>query len=1250
MAFRGHPGRNWPSSPWAFVDTRLCPACFAPLRGTVCPACDLDLNAPEAAELFAASRRLVDAEESRQQILSRMRDRQSWHEASRATPNERPAAASPAPPLPVPTPSAVPAPARQEPARPRRSTVQILLLTVGVVLVSVAAIFFLVVAYLIASLAIRSVLTAALGLAIIAATWLLARRSYTATAEGVGVVGTVFLVLDVWIVRANDVFGSSAMPPWPYAALSLALLTAVLVAARVLTHVRSYAVTGIMLGAGAAFSAGVSLFPHGAAASRSWTGFLAVSVLALAWPLLRRHRPEMVTARTLAAVSSVLALPFATASWPSLQWGTTIAFLATAAVFTAHLWYSPVATAPRRADPELVTLTPQPQAAAPPLTTTQRLGAWKTSAGVGIGLALAGAATAPTVHMSSIAAQLIVPSTLTAAFAILLAAVARLSRATASGAGMRVASDVVLAVCGLVAIPALGTAAVEAVARVAITNFSLPALASVQPVLPQLEYAPPITLACLTIAIASTLALRGLLRRLGWLPLGTGALAIAVWAVIIPIPLGSTAVLAGLTIASTALFALLRPRRGRRIVLAIIVIGASLLSYVLGANSSGAWPFAAIVAIGALTTFRLSMPARVKLADRLATGPIVTAVLVTVVLVTARWAPVWIGTLVGGGGGALPALTLVLAAATTVALAAILLTRLPAPDCSVMAVIGGISAVLGMIELTAGRIGDPAPYLAGLAAVLLAQIAWHITPGARERVGRYVTAALVPPTAILLAVESWRVFGPSVWGAPELITAGLSLVLAGLGLVLFRGDHFAPTGDPRSHPARLCWDAAIALTAVVTVPSALTTSDFGPLNLFFLGLIPLLFAAGEGDLVSGTSLRRHVAWVSPPWLAAALWLLLAQHGVELIEVYSLPLAALLGLILALIAWRQPVRETEVPSGRNMLAIVAIGIAAIPSIAVAASGTLWRPAVLVAIGVALALGAPALASLWRGIRAALWLWSAGLAIAAIAGCTQAFRLISHSAPAVPIEAWLVPVAVALTVGGILWRTKSHTPAVLGQIAVASAPAVIGIPLANLAAVSEVPVWRLSLVGCAIIAYFVAASTPRLAPRAVAVRWTSAGSTAFLCIGAMAGGLDPIEAVTVPVAVGAIVGGVLRLQADRTQRSWRHLGAGLAVLLLPSLALDLVDGVLWRLVGLGVVALAVLVGGVFARLQAPVVLGAGVLIVHGLAHLWPWISVAYHATPWWLWAGAGGVILIVIAASYEKRVRELRAVARSVSALR
>nr|WP_241534922.1 hypothetical protein [Clavibacter michiganensis] len=151
-------------------------------------------------------------------------------------------------------------------------------------------------------------------------------------------------------------------------------------------------------------------------------------------------------------------------------------------------------------------------------------------------------------------------------------------------------------------------------------------------------------------------------------------------------------------------------------------------------------------------------------------------------------------------------------------------------------------------------------------------------------------------------------------------------------------------------------------------------------------------------------------------------------------------------------------------------------------------------------------------------------------------------------------------------------------------------------------------------------------------------------------ALTGTAAPVETVTVPIAAALLAVGARRLLGDAIAGSMRHLGPGLLVLLVPPLLADLGPSPAWRIVGLGVVALATVLVGARLRLRAPFLLGALVLLVHALAQLWPWIREASATVPWWAWAGIGGVVLIAVAARYERRIRDVKEVAARVSALR
>jgi hypothetical protein len=71
-------------------------------------------------------------------------------------------------------------------------------------------------------------------------------------------------------------------------------------------------------------------------------------------------------------------------------------------------------------------------------------------------------------------------------------------------------------------------------------------------------------------------------------------------------------------------------------------------------------------------------------------------------------------------------------------------------------------------------------------------------------------------------------------------------------------------------------------------------------------------------------------------------------------------------------------------------------------------------------------------------------------------------------------------------------------------------------------------------------------------------------------------------------------------------------------------------------------------VMRRLQAPLVLGGTVLAVDALVQLSPYLADLYDAVPRWTWIGASGLLLLVLGATYERRVRELRVLQQRISA--
>jgi hypothetical protein len=116
------------------------------------------------------------------------------------------------------------------------------------------------------------------------------------------------------------------------------------------------------------------------------------------------------------------------------------------------------------------------------------------------------------------------------------------------------------------------------------------------------------------------------------------------------------------------------------------------------------------------------------------------------------------------------------------------------------------------------------------------------------------------------------------------------------------------------------------------------------------------------------------------------------------------------------------------------------------------------------------------------------------------------------------------------------------------------------------------------------------------------------------------------------------------------SWICYGPGLARLLLPSLIATWQGSGWVRPLLLGVVAaLAALAGG-RARLQAPLLLGAVVVILDAGHELAPAVSRLASMLPGWIPIALIGMVLLGVGATYEARLRDLGQARRALARLR
>lgn len=139
---------------------------------------------------------------------------------------------------------------------------------------------------------------------------------------------------------------------------------------------------------------------------------------------------------------------------------------------------------------------------------------------------------------------------------------------------------------------------------------------------------------------------------------------------------------------------------------------------------------------------------------------------------------------------------------------------------------------------------------------------------------------------------------------------------------------------------------------------------------------------------------------------------------------------------------------------------------------------------------------------------------------------------------------------------------------------------------------------------------------------------------------ASGVSTPEAYTLPVTVPALVVGVVQRRRDPAASSWTAYGAGLAATLVPSLVAAWTDPSWVRPLLLGVVALVLTLAGARLRLQAPLLLGGAVLALDALHELAPYVVQVVGALPRWLPPALAGVLLLVVGATYERRLRDAR----------
>ncbi|THV42627.1 SCO7613 C-terminal domain-containing membrane protein [Glycomyces buryatensis] len=142
------------------------------------------------------------------------------------------------------------------------------------------------------------------------------------------------------------------------------------------------------------------------------------------------------------------------------------------------------------------------------------------------------------------------------------------------------------------------------------------------------------------------------------------------------------------------------------------------------------------------------------------------------------------------------------------------------------------------------------------------------------------------------------------------------------------------------------------------------------------------------------------------------------------------------------------------------------------------------------------------------------------------------------------------------------------------------------------------------------------------------------------------IDTLEFFTVPPAAVLFLLGLWRLERRPQTGSWAALALPIGIGIGPSLLLALGDDDPVRRAGVAAAGVAVVIAGVHRRWQAPLVLGAIVLLAITANEL----SLVWTLIPKWIPLAIGGAVLIGAGATLEQRRKDVARIGQAVKSMR
>jgi hypothetical protein len=641
---------------------------------------------------------------------------------------------------------------------------------------------------------------------------------------------------------------------------------------------------------------------------------------------------------------------------------------------------------------------------------------------------------------------------------------------------------------------------------------------------------------------------------------------------------------------------------------AVLLVGSTFLRDALLGSTAGAC--GGIIALAAAlwslagpatTVAELSALAATFVVVALRARQVVPAVLATTGALAAMTGLAWAAPLALGWPARYAACASLGVAVAAVAAATAL--RRNRPVDSVVLDLGAITVALIAAAVTAGE-PDMFALLAVASALVASGTAWLRTGtrrvgaafaaacaalAAAMALGRPLGLALLAPARIL--AHPWQGHDVAAGGTHA---AGLpfAVIVLAASLAALSSAAGAWRGSGRTSLDTI----AVALP-LVAAPAELASLNDG---LAYLAVVGTLLALTLG-ITAWAAAAKTLAPAGAALISAALtiaWALAAPLP-------TIVVLGCLGIAYGVSAWRSRLPETRIAA--SCLAVVTAAAFA-ESVFFAARLPGWQA------GMA-ALGVGAGAQLVAG----LLVHHADRPVAARA---QTSEQSSVAADGDGDAGLLLPADVAIEITGWL-VTAAGVGQCLGRPATASAAlAVAGVTSLCVAARSD----RRRVVWAGIALCYVA--------------W---------CIGLAATGVSIPEPYTAPAALSALAAGRNASRREPRPRSWLAYGPGLALALLPSLAMTW-DGSSWvRAAAVGVASVGIAIIGARTRTQAPLLAGVAVAVLEAARGLAPDVARMIHELPGWVPAAVGGTVLLWAGATYEARLRNLRTIHRTLAAM-